>query len=105
MEMKSMKLEAEEAGEYSQPTAIADRAEYPYGLRIRLDDASLRKLAISELPKVGSSMIINAKAKVCATGANDINGESESYLELQITDMGVSAIREAHAAQSLYGDD
>ena len=106
MDLKNMKMDAEEAKEYSQPTAMGGQAEYPYGLRIRLDDSSLAKLGMSSLPAVGSEIAIMAKAKVCCVSSNDVDGESESSVELQITDMDVSSgTKKQDPAKALYGDE
>jgi hypothetical protein len=104
--MINMKQSAEEAKEQSEKSAI-DMPEYPYGLCLSLDDDALEKLGITALPKVGSVMTITAKAYVKGTSAyNTQGGESESRMELQITDMEIGAANDASAsATMLYGEN
>jgi hypothetical protein len=82
-----------------------ERPEYPYGLCIELDEESLKKLGITELPKVGSLMQILAKVRVKTTSAyTTIGNKKEKRVSLQITDMEVSETKAVkNAAVALYG--
>lgn len=85
----------------------ADEPRYPYGLCISLGKDELEKLGISALPKVGTEMMITAKAYVKMTRAYETQGEGEDMgIELQITDMEIGAGKtQGDAAKSLYGGD
>ncbi len=90
------------------PGAIeADEPRYPYGLCISLGKEELEKLGITALPKVGSEMMITAKAYVKMTRAYETQGEGEDMgIELQITDMGIGQTEGAtnnDRATMLYG--
>lgn len=114
MEMKSMAMTPEEQKEYGMgmPQAVASSPapQYPYGLRICLNDETLQKLGLSERPKVGSFFKVMAMAEVCGTSERECeNGEVQKNVDLQIVEMGLekgSAAKDApmdHEA-NLYGD-
>ena len=106
--LKSMKLTAEEAkGEYSCcPTSEGDAPKYPYGLNLCLGDEALAKLGMGLMP-VGTEIMVMAKAVVTGVSARERQGgEKHQDLELQITDMDVSAPgsnRDSAIAMNLYG--
>lgn len=106
MPMVNMKMSREESGELGTDQAKVNRPEYPYGLTIDLDDGSMEKLGITELPTVGSEMTIMAKVVVKSVSSNQYDGsEAESRMSLQITDMEVGGSSKANnAATMLYGD-
>lgn len=100
--MVSMKLtkadrEAEKK-KYDGPCSI-DSEEYPYGLRLNLDNRALKKLGIKGLPDVGSTMTITAKVDVVGARQEDrADGRSERNLDLQITDLALDTDGGAVAA-------
>ncbi|MDY7579361.1 hypothetical protein RGU70_13665 [Herbaspirillum sp. RTI4] len=107
MAMIDMKMSAEEAKEQTAPSESSEsESQYPYGLRVSLDDDALEKLGLTSLPAVGSKISFNAVAEVCGTSsyAQD-GGEAETSLSLQITGMEVtsSAQTTTDAANALYG--
>lgn len=100
--MKSMKLSKEDL--IPQPTNPSPLA-YPYGLRITLNEDSLKRLGIKDLPAVGDYMMIKAKVEVCATNKNESKESGEHRcLELQITDMEMSSAKRAFKVDRLYND-
>ena len=89
--MVSMKMdnkEVEEAG----PASPSSKKDYPYGLRISLEDDSLEKLGLKEMPEVGKSMKMEAMCKVCGTSSNQSESDEgpRKRLEIQLTDMKLS---------------
>lgn len=101
--MINMKMSKEEAQEEVAPTA-ADAPEYPYGLTICLDEESMAKLGLTELPKVGTPMQITALVTVCSTSQYSTQGgEDEKNLSLQITDMEIAGAPRPDTASVLYG--
>jgi hypothetical protein len=88
-DLKDMKLEKSDADKmYGQPTLAADQPKYPYGLQLNLDDASLSKLGLSQLPNVGEKMIVLAVVEVSNASAYENKGEGvKQSLGLQITEM------------------
>lgn len=102
----NMKQSAEEAKEYTEPKA-ADAPKYPWGLCITLNDDSLEKLGIDNLPAVDTEVTVIAKATVSRTSEYQTQGgESERSLDLQITDMqvGVDSDLLGRAVGALYGE-
>lgn len=77
--------------------------EYPYGLSISLDDESMNKLGLGELPAVGDEMMVMAKVKVQSASESEYEGEGKSRnVTFQITDMGLKE-EEKRAADKMYG--
>lgn len=101
MALVNMRSSAEEAAEIASPEA----PEYPYGLRISLNDDDMEKLGLTQLPAVGTKMTVTAQVEVCSASAySDKDGEPEMSVSLQITDMELSgAAQGADAATMLYG--
>ena len=106
MAMVNMKMSAEEAKEQTEPTA-ADAPQYPWGLKLNLDDDALEKLGLTTMPAVGTKMQLAATVEVCSTSSySDQKGEAESSVSLQITAMELGAAQQSSdAASMLYGGD
>lgn len=101
MAMVNMKASAEEANEQAPALGQAAGPAYPWGLRICLDDEALAKLGMQP-PAIGAVVTFSARATV--TGARldqDAAGESESSIDLQITDMEIGGQRQG---AMLYAD-
>lgn len=105
----SMKRTAEEVldkqKEYDAVSLFGD--EYPYGLRIHLDEDTVRKLKYSFA--VGEDVMMTVKAHVKRVSteeeeAGEGEGDTSSCVELQITDMAVEASPKSSSdrANSLY---
>jgi hypothetical protein len=96
----NMKMGAEERSE-QRPVEPKDSApQYPWGLRISLNNDDLEKLGLTDMPKAGSAVMITAKAVVASVrtySSADLGkstlmgdeGENENSMDLQITDMRV----------------
>lgn len=105
MDLKNMKMSEKESKEYSPETVMAESPKYPYGLRLSLDEESLAKLGLVELPQVGASMMITAKVEVCSISQYESKeGGADKRMELQITDMGLEAEKTTSTANKLYGE-
>ena len=79
---------------------------YGYGLRIRLNDDQCEALGITTPPAAGTKVTISAAAFVCsATQTTEQDGDDagvDVFLELQITDMELTAGAAQTDARSLY---
>ncbi|MDF7242957.1 capsid staple protein [Proteus mirabilis] len=64
------------------------REEYPYGLRISLENDTIEKLDVS-IPDVGESIELSAVAKILSKSINEREGKKSVYVELQITDLAL----------------
>jgi hypothetical protein len=94
--MKSMKLTKSESTDEAMPVeANHDAPAYPYGLRLELNDESMKKLGLEELPEVGETMMLTAKVVVERVSQNDTkDGGKRQDMSLQITDMEISEGKE-----------
>ena len=64
--------------------------DYPYGLCIHMDKDELDKLGISDLPKVGTEMMLEVKVKVTRVSQSAMEGADEqTSVDFQITDIGI----------------
>jgi len=106
--MANLAMTPEEAkSEYGAEPTDSDLPRYPYGLSIYLDDDTLKKLGITDLPKVGTSMPATITVTVTGTSqrATQSNKEGEQMrtcVDLQITDMDITMPTKS-AADVLYG--
>lgn len=65
---------------------------YPWGLAIRLESKELAKLAMTDLPKVGTEFQFTATAKVTSVNQSASEGrDEETSVGLQIVSMSVPA--------------
>ncbi|MCC3733707.1 hypothetical protein LLS47_12290 [Rouxiella badensis] len=81
------------------------RDDYPWGLRVTLNNDVMQKLGIP-LPKVGSEMMLIGKVKVLSTSTRQDGEETNNNCDLQITDIGLAddtAAPQKSAADTLYG--
>jgi len=83
-----------------------DDAKYPYGTQISLGDDQLAALGITDLPKVGTVVMLSAKAEVVSVRSEeDRDGSADASLSLQITDLGIeSSMSEKKIASTLFGN-
>lgn len=79
-----------------------DLPKYPYGLTVCLCDEEMAKLGITDLPKVGEKMTLNAVVEVIGVSKTQRQGIADSEVRLQITDMALSGAPEQTRAQTLY---
>lgn len=104
----SMKIdpEAREARYKELATAPMGGEVYPYGLQLNLDEEALDKLEIDKLPKVESTIRIEARATVTSVSSNDSthSGKRRS-VSLQITHLCLEDGKAKKAAADvLYPD-
>jgi hypothetical protein len=92
LELKSMKCDEKEPGP-AEAMYGGPQQDYPYGLRICLDEECLAKLGVEKLPELGAEMMITAKVRVTRKSESEdmAEGEVERSLDLQITDMALGA--------------
>jgi len=109
MKLSNMKMDPPKPETAPAETLMSDRPIYPYGLQVRLDEDSLDKLGIAELPKVGGELLLTAKVTVTSVSSNEHQTEGKRgkhkhrNVELQITDMGLGDVpAEKDAASELY---
>lgn len=104
--LKMTKQEAKDEYGGSCVPSDSDLPIYPYGLTLYLDDDTLKKLGITDLPKVGSTMLAQITVSVTGTSqrATQSGKEGETMrtcVDLQITDMDIAPPAQS-AASVLY---
>lgn len=102
--MVNMQMTAEQAKSYSD-LMFVDGPRYPYGLCLNLDTETLKKLGITELPKVGTKFMIVAKVDVTGVSMHQQqDGDESMCASLQITDMELKGSQRTpdELAASLY---
>ena len=111
--MERTKKEKEDAEKRWSTDFAPDGPDYPYGLCLSLDEITLKKLGIEELPEIGDEFHIYAVCRVTRVSASaSENGFSSQGVELQITEMGAMHEDDAEeqgdafskAASKLYGN-
>lgn len=81
-----------------------DKPDYPWGLRIHLEETQLAALGIQSLPASGAPVALEAVAMVVGMGEEMVDGKPRRRLELQITDLGLAAAGTSKYAR-MYADD
>lgn len=93
--MVSMEMDDEEIHEAPTPIPIEDKPSYPYGLRICLTDAELRKLGLDPaeaLDGVGGLVHLFALARITSASMDQREGGDPCIrVELQIEDLAVES--------------
>lgn len=90
MAMTSLKISKEEVKKKNASLSIAsdgDGERYPYGTRLDLDKEALDKLGITDMPAVGTKMMLEAKVTVIGSRQSASDKSEHRSIELQITDM------------------
>lgn len=106
MQLVDLKLTPEEAKKLDCCVPMTDETapQYPWGLCISLDDVTLRKLGITDLPDVGTTMQLTAIVEVSNTGQYANQSGKEKSLSLQFTAMALdSEANKPDPASVLYG--
>lgn len=99
--MVNMKLEKKQ--ENMNETMLGS-PEYPDGLRIVLDNESLKKLDIKKPPDMKLSYMLHCKAEIASFMQKTDNEGEKATMCLQITDMEIAAAEEkVSTSQTLYG--
>lgn len=76
------------AVEASMPTPVA-ASEYPWGLRLSLDEKDLERLGLDASCDVGDTLHFQAMAVVTSVSKNEYNGVHSCRVEMQVQRMAV----------------
>jgi hypothetical protein len=100
-----MKLAPDEAKEADCCAPSSDGGPaYPWGLSIYLDNETLAKLGITQLPDVGSKLTLTALVEVSSNSQRQTQEGKTVNMDLQITDMELAPHQAGpSAATVLYG--
>ncbi len=88
LKLRDMKLSRREKAEEASP--VGDQPDYPYGLRLSLDEDALDKLGI-ELPDVGDAFFVVAVATVQSVSEHQSEDRASQNVELQIEQLSLDA--------------
>lgn len=106
--MISLVLSAKESKEATLccPAEPGDGPKYPYGTELRLDDETLLKLGVSELPVVGTKFTLMAICEVTDSVSRENKEGREQSLSLQITEMelGTQGVTNDDRARRIYAE-
>lgn len=102
MKLTDMKMTKAEKKETS-PMAVSEYSgpDFPYGLKVCLDNASLEKLGLDALPKVGAKMSISAVGVVVEVSQHESKNHESRRVEIQIQRLGVEDEDESDELDSI----
>lgn len=104
MKLVDMKNTPAERKLEATPSVQPKGPEYPWGLRLTLNNESLKKLGLTDNPKMGTVLHVDAVVEVCSVSsyeADSPKGESRS-VDLQVTSMAIASADDDGAADKLY---
>ncbi|MCB7130173.1 MAG: hypothetical protein J3T61_11615 [Candidatus Brocadiales bacterium] len=78
-----------------------DENNFPYGLTISLDDESLTKLGIKELPPVGEAKIIVAVGRVSSVSENSNERRTHRNMSIQIEKIEIAPLKKGTATDAV----
>lgn len=87
--------------------SVEDKPSYPVGLKITLDEETVRKLGLSEAPDVGKKIELMAIGEVVSVNKEEGRGDEHSFsfsVQLQDVDLRPDS-REKEVSGALYGGD
>lgn len=87
MQLPKRKRSAEEA------ISVTDELRFPYGLQIDLDDESLRKLNISNLPEAGAQFLVVGIGPVTSVRQTDNKRGKDRSLTIQLQKIEVGPVK------------
>lgn len=102
MTMINLKNTKKDKAEQKKENTIGDASfhDYPWGLRIDLNDDVMEKLGLTAKNfKVGATVTLTAKCTVKEVRTTERNGKADQSLELQITAMDIDGKAKKSAGQ------
>lgn len=94
VKLKDMRLSKSDKEEIRETAVASDPPEFPFGLRIHLNEESIEKLNMGKLPSPGSEMMAMVKLRVESASINKTEEKMDRNLSLQITKMGIKNVDE-----------
>lgn len=100
VDMKLTKADLKARGDTGMPVANKSESgpKYPWGLSIRLDDVSLKKLGMDELPEVGVLCQVMGTGRVVSVSQRESQGTSSRDVEIQIERLNLEVEDESEDA-------
>ena len=87
--------------------SLEDKPSYPHGLKLHLDEDTVKKLGIAEAPEVGKKVQVMAIGEVVSVNKEEGRGDDHSFsMNVQLQDVDVQASsRDQEISDGLYGGD
>jgi len=82
--------EAKEMVDDCTPCGDAEPPKYPYGTAMYLPDEVLKKLGVTELPAVGTKMLLTAEVFVTGVSEREDQKEKHKSVDLQMSAASLS---------------
>lgn len=104
--LANLELTKKEAKDKLEPSP-SDRPKFPFGLTVHLDEDTVSKLDMKEMPKVGAKMSLIAVVNVESVSESETQGSKKNRsIQLQITDMALVKEEDPRdAVDVLYPED
>lgn len=85
----SMALTKKEKSDFKESAVLSEAPRFPWGLSVNLDEDSLKKLNVEDLPEVGDEFEMVATVKATSVSENEDEDGTRQSVGLQITDMAL----------------
>lgn len=98
------RTKADKEAEKERWESSEERDDYPWGLRIHIDEETAEKLGLGDLD-AGQDVMLHAKCFVAEDSINKTNGKTRRNMALQITAMKLEQGEAGpDVATALYGE-
>ena len=87
--------------------SVEDKPSYPHGIRLELDEETVAKLGLTDVPEVGDMMNVIGRAEVITVRKEEGRGDDHSFsITLQLQELDVSAeSKEKMVSNVLYSGE
>lgn len=99
VKLRDMRLSREERKEMAEPMSVGDMPEYPYGLRLHLDQDEIAKLGIS-LPDVGEQFVVVGIGVVTSVSQHKGEAHTSQHVEVQLEKLAFESREETISLDS-----
>lgn len=103
VDLARTKAEKKEESDRWEKGMTEDRPDYPYGLTLSLDHATLKKMGMTDHDfDTGQPVTITAEAMITEDRIETINGEKRHSISLQVQKMGLDQGGDPKVAEKFY---
>jgi len=104
MELTDIKrTEADKKAEAKKYETLSTEEDYPWGLSVSLDDATIKKLKLGDLDAEEEVMLVGS-GFVSEDSSNLVNGKKTRNIRIQLQKIAVTQPTRSDPASELYGD-
>ena len=90
------------------PTTLGSKSkgpQYPWGLTVRLDEISMKKLGMDDLPEVGELCQVTGLGRIVSVSQRESTDSESKSVEIQIEKMNLAVQEESAAAEAAEAYD